>query len=140
LLLASLTASSALAAGCGGGPGESTPTIPRADAARLISLARSVARDAPLDACAAGREAAALGTRARALVAAGRVPAPLEAQLLVGVAAVAAGVPACTPAPAAVALQSGNGKGHGKGKGHDHGHGRGHGHGHGRGHGGDEGD
>src|SRR5947207_1742940 len=49
LLLASLLASSALLAGCGGTKGEATPKLARADATQLASLARQVARDAAND-------------------------------------------------------------------------------------------
>ena len=94
-------------------------------------LAQQVARDAPNDGCAAQRGIAALSAKAHELVAAGRVPVRLRAQLLAGVAAVAADAPACTPPPAPAAAPApvekhDNGKHKGEKK---HGHGKGHGHG-----------
>ena len=133
-------AAAALTAGCGGHARRADPRIARGDASQLVSLARRVAQDAPADGCAAKRDIAALSARAHALVEAGRVPVQLRAQLLAGVAAVAADAPACTPpapapAPAvtrgpapAQAPDDEHGKGHDKHR--DHGHGKGHGHGH----------
>jgi len=107
----------------------------RSDARQLVALAQQVARDAPNDGCAAQREIAALSAQARSLVAAGRVPAPLRAPLLAGVAAVTADAPACTPpapapAPAPAPVEQ---PGNGNGKAKDHfkhkDHGKGHGYG-----------
>jgi hypothetical protein len=133
-------AAAALTAGCGGHDRRAEPQLARGDAAQLVSLARRVAQDAPTDGCAAKREIAALSAKAHALVAAGRVPVQLRAQLLAGVAAVEADAPTCTPpaptpAPAVSATPAtppvqapvdDHGKGHEKHK--DHGHGKGHGH------------
>jgi hypothetical protein len=129
-------AAAAITAGCGGHARRAEPQLARGDAAQLVSLARRVAQDAPADGCAAKRDIAALSAKAHALVAAGRVPVRLRAQLLTGVAAVEADAPACTPpapgpapSPAATpAPANEHGKGHEKHK--DHGHGRGHEHGH----------
>ena len=120
----------AATAGCGGHARRAAqPQLQHRDATALVSLARRVARDAPVDGCAAKREIAALSARAHELVAAGRVPAQLRAPLLAGVAAVAADAPACSPpaAPAASVTTTS----HGTGKGEKHGKGHGHGHGHG---------
>jgi hypothetical protein len=134
LLLGSLAASSAVLAACGGSARRPpAPELRHRDAAQLIAIARRFAREVPSDRCAAARDAADLGTRARSLVAAGRVPAPLRAPLLAGVAAVAAKAPACPPpAPpaAALAVRTGKGKGHGPKPGHGRGHDKGKGHGH----------
>ena len=107
-----------------------------------MSLSRRVAQDAPSDGCAAKHDIAALSAKAHALVAAGRVPVRLRAQLLAGVAAVEANAPVCTPpapaptpapapapAPAsAPAPTDAHGKGHAFGRDkHHHGHGHGHG-------------
>jgi len=135
-------AAAAVNAGCGGHARRAEPQLARRDAAQLVSLARRVAQDAPTDGCAAKRDIAALSAKADALVAAGRVPVPLRAQLLAGVAAVEADAPTCTPpapaqapAPAVSATPAPppvqapvdeHGKGHAKHK--DHGHGKGHGH------------
>jgi hypothetical protein len=141
-----LSAALAALAGCGGQASRPEPRLAQRDAARLVALARRVARDAPSDGCAARRDVAALSSQAHALVAAGRVPLRLRAPLLAGVAAVAADAPACappapapapTPAPAATAPPA-KARGHEK-PGHeqrphrhpDHGHGHGHGHDHG---------
>jgi hypothetical protein len=139
----------AVTAGCGGHARRAEPHIARGDASQLVSLARRVARDAPADGCAAKRDIAALSAKANALVAAGRVPVRLRAQLLAGVAAVEADAPACTPpapapAPAPAPPASAPAPRDRHGKGHAHGHEkRHHGHGHGHGHGNenqDEGD
>ena len=137
-------AAAAVTAGCGGHARRAEPQLARGDAAQLVSLARRVAQDAPTDGCAAKREIAALSAKAHALVAAGRVPVRLRAQLLAGVAAVEADAPTCTPpapapaptpapavsaTPATASVQApvdDHGKGHEKHK--DHGHGKGHGH------------
>jgi hypothetical protein len=134
-------AAAAATAGCGGHARRAEPQIAHREASQLVTLARRVARDAPGDGCAAKRDIAALSARAHALVAAGRVPVRLRAQLLAGVAAVQSDAPACTPptptpppapagapAPPPAAPAHEHGKGHEKHK--DHGHGRGHGHGH----------
>ena len=71
--LALLSASSLLAA-CGGHATQSAPRLPKSDAAQLIALAQSVARDAGPNRCAARSEIDALSAKARALVAAGGVP------------------------------------------------------------------
>jgi hypothetical protein len=133
-------AAAAAAAGCGGHARRAEPHIARGDASQLVSLARRVARDAPADGCAAKRDIAALSAKANALVAAGRVPVRLRAQLLAGVAAVEADAPACTPpAPAAApppapASAPAPAPKNAHGKGHAHGHEKPH-HGHGHGHG-----
>jgi hypothetical protein len=124
-------------AGCGGHARRADPQLAHGDAAQLVSLARRVAEEAPTDGCAAKRDIAVLSAKAHALVAAGRVPVRLRAQLLAGVAAVEADAPACTPpapapapaatpAPAPAQAPVEDGKGHEKHK--DHGHGKGHGH------------
>src|SRR2546421_25814 len=117
-LLASLLASSALLAGCGGTKEQPTPKLARADATQLAALARQVARDAATDGCAAVKEIAALQARANAVVAAGRVPLALRDPLQRGIARLASEKPACTPpapAPAPVVASSqGHGHGHGK--------------------------
>src|SRR5438477_10986538 len=121
-LLASLLASSALLAGCGGTKERPTPKLARADATQLAALARQVARDAATDGCAAVNEIATLQARAHALVTSGRVPVALREPLLRGVARLAGEKPACTPpapAPVVVAPQD-HGNGHGKGHGHGH--------------------
>ncbi|HZO97120.1 MAG TPA: hypothetical protein VFB42_07095 [Gaiellaceae bacterium] len=142
MLLASLSASSLLAA-CGGSAGRPPePRLARRDAAELVALARRVERDVPADGCAARREILELRALAGRLVAAGRVPAPLRSPLRAGVAALAADAPACAPpppaAPAAPAEEEGDegpggrgGRDHGHGNAHGHGRAKGHGHGHG---------
>jgi hypothetical protein len=124
-----------VAAGCGSQARRPEPRLSQADARELVSLAQQVARDAPIDGCAATHEIEALSAKANDLVAAGRVPARLRAPLLAGVAAVAADAPACAPppapAPAAAAAapveKHDNGKHKGKDKGKDKGKGKGHG-------------
>src|SRR5262249_19647899 len=133
----------ALTAGCGGHARRAEPQLPRGGAAQLVSLSPRVAQDAPSDRCAAKRDIAALSAKAHALVAAGRVPVRLRAQLLAGVAAVEANAPVCTPpapaptqAPAAAPARAPapaqaptdvHGKGHAYGRekhhGNEHGHG-----------------
>jgi hypothetical protein len=121
----------AFAAGCGGRARQPEPRLARSDARELVALAQQVARDAPVDGCAAQGEIAALSAKTHELVAAGRVPVRLRAPLLAGVAAVAADAPACTPPPAPAAAPAApapvekhdNGKHKGKEKGHGHGHG-----------------
>jgi len=121
-----------VAAGCGGHARRAEPRLAHRDATQLVSLARQVERDAPAHGCAATREITALSNKARALVAAGRVPAQLRAPLLRGVEGLVADTPACvppapSPAPAPAPTQPiAHGKGHDKHK--DHGHGPGHGH------------
>jgi hypothetical protein len=130
-------AAAAATAGCGGHARRAEPQIAHRDASQLVTLARRVALDAPADGCAAKRDIAALSARAHALVAAGRVPVRLRAQLLAGVAAVQSDAPACTPpapAPAAAPAPPPPAPPHEHGKGHkkhkDHAHGPGHAHGH----------
>jgi len=96
-----LSASSLLAA-CGGHARQTTPHLAKTDAAQLIALAQTVAKDAGADGCTARSQIDALGTKARELVAAGRVPLRLRAPLLDGVNALAADAPACTPPPAPI--------------------------------------
>lgn len=130
-----LAAVAVVAASCGGHDRRPEPRLARGDANELVSLAQQVVRDAPTDGCVAQREIAALTAKAHELVAAGRVPVRLRAQLLAGVAAVAADAPSCTPPPApapapaaapAPVEKHDNGKHKGEKK---HGHGKGHGHG-----------
>ena len=134
-----LSAALAALAGCGGHASRPEPRLAHRDAARLVALARQVARDAPSDGCAAHRDLAALSSQAHALVAAGRVPLRLRAPLLAGIAAVAADAPACAPpaparapapAPAPVAAAPpAKPRGHEQPAHAPHGHGHGHGHG-----------
>jgi len=103
--LAWLSASSLLA-GCGGSAhAVAPPHLAHKDAARLISLANAIARDAPGNGCAARREIASLSAEAHALVSARRVPAALRAQLLSGVGAVVSTAPACVVTPASTKPQ-----------------------------------
>lgn len=118
-----LSASSLLAA-CGGHARQTTPHIPKTDAAQLIALAQTVAKDSGGDGCATRTQIDALGAKAHELVAAGRVPLRLRAPLLDGITALAADAPTCTPPPAPV-NQPRPGK-HGKPPKEHHGHGHGH--------------
>jgi hypothetical protein len=88
-LAVSLTACSALVAGCGASHG---PKLAHADGAALIALARRISGE---DACAQRRDIARLRSRAIALVNAGRVPAELQEPLISAVGALAALQPAC---------------------------------------------
>ncbi|HEY3921359.1 MAG TPA: hypothetical protein VGL76_04515 [Gaiellaceae bacterium] len=123
---------SSVAAGCGGHAAAPPPAphFARSDASQLVALAGNVTKDAPGDACAADNDIAAFKAKVDQLVAAGRIPTRLRAHLLVGVAALAADAPPCTPpAPTPPAP---HGKPHGPKPRHDHGPGHGHGHGHGK--------
>jgi hypothetical protein len=62
-------------------------------------------RDAPVDRCAARQEIAALQSQADALLASGRVPVALRAQLRRGVASLVRAQPVCTPPPPPVVVQ-----------------------------------
>ena len=91
MLVASLTACSALLAGCGSDP---QPRLPRADAARLTVLAQRIAGEG---ACRQRTDIATLRKQAVRLVDARRVPAALRRPLLAGVDALDADMPLCVP-------------------------------------------
>ncbi|HWJ30926.1 MAG TPA: hypothetical protein VNR59_01185 [Gaiellaceae bacterium] len=90
-LAVSLTACSAVVAGCGT---SATPALERADGAALIALAHRIAGEG---ACAQARDIPRLRTQAIALVNAGKVPSELQEPLMSAVAALAAQQPLCLP-------------------------------------------
>ncbi|HET7127567.1 MAG TPA: hypothetical protein VFJ93_00650 [Gaiellaceae bacterium] len=90
-LAVSLTACSAVAAGCGSSGG---PTLERADGAALIALAHRIASEG---ACAQTHDIPRLRTQAIALVNAGKVPGELQEPLMSAVGALAAEQPLCLP-------------------------------------------
>ncbi len=118
-LIVSLSASSALAAGCGGDRGP--PALARSDAAPLVALAHRIAGEGQ---CAQLRDIRLLRRRAISLANTGRVPAELEDTFLSGVNALAADAPPCLPAVPPV-QPAAPPPGHGKGHGHGHRHGKG---------------
>jgi hypothetical protein len=85
----SLTACSALLAGCGTA---SPPKLERRDAAPLISLAHRIAGE---HGCAQALDIVRLRARAIALVNGGRVPDELQEPMLSGVSALAELSPRC---------------------------------------------
>lgn len=103
-------------AGCGGS--SAPPTLAKADATPLISLAARIAAERS---CAQAHDISALTQRAIALVNTGRVPAELQEQLLSGVNDLAAQAPPCvrTPPTPAPAPNPPTPHGNGKGKGHE---------------------
>jgi hypothetical protein len=110
LLAVSLTACSALVAGCGSSGG---PKLHHTDGATLIALAHRIGSEG---ACGQSRDIPRLRARAIALVNAGKVPAELQEPLMSAIGALGAQRPLCLPAVAATAPTPAP---HGKGD-HDH--------------------
>jgi hypothetical protein len=90
-LAVSLTACSAIVAGCGSTKGAK---LEHADGAALIALSHRIAGEGP---CAQARDIPRLRTKAIALVNAGKVPAELQEPLMSAVGALGAEQPLCLP-------------------------------------------
>ncbi|MDX6450184.1 MAG: hypothetical protein QOH16_233 [Gaiellaceae bacterium] len=110
-----------LLSGCGGGGGG--PHLARDDAARLITLADRIAREAP---CAQARDIRALSALRTTLINAHKVPPALQDPLSSGVNALATQTPPCLPSvpaatvtPAPITIVPAHGKAHGHGGHHD---------------------
>ena len=118
-------------AGCGAGPNpRPTPHIGALEAAKLESLANTIATTASTDPCAAHAAAMSLQTEAAAAVNSGRIPLRLRSQLLAGAAAVLRATPACAPVappPAPITVHPHPHQEKPKPPKHDHGHGHGEG-------------
>jgi hypothetical protein len=90
-LAVSLTACSAVVAGCGS---SSSPKLEHADGAALIVLAHRIGTEG---ACAQARDIPRLRAKAIALVNAGKVPADLQEPLMSAVGALGSEQPLCLP-------------------------------------------